>query len=82
MGQEPAAQLWLAGGEAEPLTAQIGLYSTRLHPVFGPVRMQRLPGIFSVWAPSYGWERLQGPGGNLGVGSLGSGGLVLTVEGL
>ena len=34
------AQLWLAGGVAEPLAAQIGLYSTtlyRLHPLFGPV---------------------------------------------
>ena len=37
--QGRAGQLWLAGGEAEPLTAQMGLYSTihhRLHPLFGP----------------------------------------------
>ena len=35
------------GWEAEPLTAQIELYSTTSD-MFGPVRVGRLPGIFSV----------------------------------
>ena len=34
------------------------------------VRVYRLPGIFSVWAPGVGWERPQRPGGNLGFSGL------------
>ena len=73
---KPRTDLWLAGGEAEPLTAQVGLYSTtlhRLHPLFGQCGRKGCPASSVSGHPVMGGNGPRGPGGNFGFRLLGLG---------